>query len=168
MPLFEELRCHWLDCNIFVEAKNGPYAFDIAPGFWNWLEGLSLNGTVRSSIHVYTELQNGSDQLSRWTRTLKKSSGLFVTPSRSVQKRCGEIAAFVQKHYGAPQAASFLAGADPWIVAHALDDGGIVVTQETRVPSTSRQVKIPNVCDEFRVEHLGAYDAFRKLGLRLG
>ena len=27
-----------LDTNVFIEAKNRYYAFDIAPGFWTWLD----------------------------------------------------------------------------------------------------------------------------------
>ena len=27
-----------LDTNVFIEAKNRYYSFDLAPGFWEWLE----------------------------------------------------------------------------------------------------------------------------------
>jgi hypothetical protein len=27
-----------LDADVFIQAKNGPYAFDIAPGFWQGLQ----------------------------------------------------------------------------------------------------------------------------------
>lgn len=27
-----------IDSNVLIEAKNRYYAFDIAPGFWTWLE----------------------------------------------------------------------------------------------------------------------------------
>jgi hypothetical protein len=159
--------CYWLDCNVFVQAKNGPYGFDIAPGFWRWLERQAKDGIVRSPINVYTELQVGSDPLSRWMRNVKKSTKLFVSPDRTVQTRFGEVAVFVQRTYNAAHAASFLAGADPWVIAHAMDDSGTVVTHETLGPAGCKQVKIPNVCDSLRVNCLGAYDAFRKLGLRL-
>lgn len=29
---------HLVDANVLIEAKNRYYAFDIAPGFWAWLE----------------------------------------------------------------------------------------------------------------------------------
>lgn len=27
-----------LDANVFIEAKNRYYGFDLAPGFWDWLD----------------------------------------------------------------------------------------------------------------------------------
>ena len=38
----------WLDSNLFIEAKNGPYAFDINPGFWLALERHSEAGRLVS------------------------------------------------------------------------------------------------------------------------
>jgi Domain of unknown function (DUF4411) len=55
----------------------------------------------------------------------------------------------------------------PWVIAHALDDGGAVVTHEVLVSSDSMRVKIPNVCAHFGVGCIRAYEAFEKLGLRL-
>jgi hypothetical protein len=34
------------DSNVLIEAKNGPYAFDIAPGFWSWLDSLIAQGEL--------------------------------------------------------------------------------------------------------------------------
>lgn len=37
--------------------------------------------------------------------------------------------------------------ADPWIIAHALDENAIVVTKEEKVTATnSKRIKITNVC----------------------
>lgn len=100
-------------------------------------------------------------------RRAKKSSGLFVAPDLEVQKWFGPIAVFVQGQYTAPQAAEFLRGADPWVIAHALENQGTVVTQEVLAPPGSRKVKIPNICAQFGVNCIGVYGALRKLGLRL-
>lgn len=37
-----------VDANVLIEAKNRYYAFDIAPGFWEWLEGAHAAGEVGS------------------------------------------------------------------------------------------------------------------------
>ena len=55
-----------LDANVLIQAKNGPYPFDIFPSFWNWLDEQFANGTVYSSIFVYEELAKYDDQLSEW------------------------------------------------------------------------------------------------------
>jgi hypothetical protein len=157
---------HWLDSNVFIQAKNGPYGFEIAPRFWLWLESAIKDQLVRSPIRVYNELAKGKDQLSRWA-TKMKPRGLFVTADRSVQQRLGEIAAFVQSRYEHPYAAKFLDGADPWVIAHAADDQGTVVTHESLVAANCKDAKIPNVCAQFAVNCIDPYTAFRKLGLKL-
>ena len=37
-----------LDTNIFIESKNRYYGFDIAPGFWEWLNIVMTNGDINS------------------------------------------------------------------------------------------------------------------------
>src|SRR5579864_3868468 len=117
MKLFGE-PYHWLDSNVFIQAKNGPYGFEFAPGFWLWVETATREGLVRSPISVYNELAKGKDQLSRWAAKMK-SRELFVRPDRSVQRFFGDIATFVQSAYEHPYSAKFLDGADPWVIAHA-------------------------------------------------
>jgi len=160
------LECYWLDCNVYVQAENGPYNCRIAPTFWSWLHGKIRDGQVRSPVSVYRELMQGHDHLSLWIRTMKKD-GLFVKPSRSVYTHFTGIADYVSAHYEQHHAAEFLKGADPWVIAHALDNSGTVVTHEALVPSGSHRVKIPNICAQFDVRCLGAYAEFEKLDLRL-
>ena len=39
-----------VDTNVLIEAKNRYYAFDIAPGFWKWLNQEHAQGTVFSQV----------------------------------------------------------------------------------------------------------------------
>ncbi len=55
-----------LDSNIFIEAKNRYYAFDICPGFWTWLEQAAIDGPMASISKVYDELAAGNDALAEW------------------------------------------------------------------------------------------------------
>ena len=155
---------HWLDSNVFIQAKNGPYAFDIAPSFWKWLKETSDKGSIRTSTKVYGELLRGKDQLMRWCK-LYRSCGLFIDPNVSTQKRISDISAYVTSKYESPFAVKFLSGADPWIIAHAMEEGGTVVTHE--LLSNGKEVKIPNVCEKFSVSYVPVYQAFRDLGLKL-
>ena len=34
-----------VDANVLIEAKNRYYAFDLAPGFWKWLERVNEGGS---------------------------------------------------------------------------------------------------------------------------
>ncbi len=153
-----------MDTNSFITPKNGPYSFDIAPGFWTFLEQKASEGIIASSTLVYDELINHSeDDLIQWAKE-RKDSGLFVAPGVIVQTVFREIADFVQKNYEPHQAAEFLHGADPWLIAHPKAYGGKIVTFEARVPINSKKVKIPNVADQFGVECINIYELLRDLG----
>ena len=41
-----------VDANVLIEAKNRYYAFDIAPGFWKWLDQAHAQGTVFSRVKI--------------------------------------------------------------------------------------------------------------------
>ena len=41
-----------VDANVLIEAKNRYYAFDIAPGFWKWLNQAHAQGTVSSRVKI--------------------------------------------------------------------------------------------------------------------
>ena len=65
----------WIDSNIFINAKNTAYAFDLVPGFWDFLDTEAITGTVRSSAMVYQELvEEADDQLADWIRASSGSS----------------------------------------------------------------------------------------------
>jgi len=50
------------------------------------------------------------------------------------------------------EAWDFSKGADPWVIAHALEDHGIVVTKESDARPTAKKARIPDVCDHFGVK----------------
>lgn len=152
-----------MDANAFIESKNRFYAFDIAPGFWRFIEEQATHGVIKSSAVVYQELVTQfTDELAQWIANRKDV--IFVDPDQAVQRSFSTIANHVQGSYRRDQASQFLSGADPWVIAHAHASGGIVVTQEKRVGSASRKVKIPNVCDHFRVESIDVFEMIRRLG----
>ena len=35
-----------LDSNVFIQAKNGPYGFDIVPAFWEFLDKKAEEGII--------------------------------------------------------------------------------------------------------------------------
>lgn len=51
-----------LDANIFIQAKNRHYAFDVVPGFWRWLERAHGIGIAGSVERVREELLAGKDE----------------------------------------------------------------------------------------------------------
>lgn len=157
----------WLDTNVFIGAARGPYGFDIAPGFWVFLDEMVGQRRIASPQMVYRELTAGEDQLATWVKD-RRTSGLFIEPDATVQVRFGEIATYVYNQYDAVNAGRFLEVADPWLIAHASVQGGTVVTLETLVPPNAKKVKIPNVCNQFAVRWTNTYQMLRDLGASLG
>lgn len=156
---------YYLDANVFIQAKNGPYGMDIAPSFWKLLDNQSDAGVICSSTMVYEELATGNDELADWAKA-RKDTQLFVEPSASVQGLSNKIAAYVHTRYSEHQAQRFLAEADAWVIAHAKVENAVVVTHETLVNEYSDKPKIPNVCKRFDVEWVNVYQMLRELGAR--
>lgn len=64
-----------VDANVLIEAKNRYYAFDIAPGFWTWLDQAHRQAVACSIEAVRDELVVGGDELAEWARSNAASSG---------------------------------------------------------------------------------------------
>lgn len=57
-----------LDANIFIEAAQRYYAFDLVPTFWQALIDLAESGQLLSIDRVKDELTNTDDDLARWAK----------------------------------------------------------------------------------------------------
>ena len=157
----------WIDSDSLIESKKGPYAFDIAPGFWKFLEQKISEETIASSVTVYNEFEDygAEDDLLQWAKQ-QKDVGFFVEPDTIVQTVFRQIADYVNDTYLQHNVSDFLNGADPWIIAHAKAYGGRVVTFETAAPS-AKKPKIPDVGHQFEVNCLNVYQMARELGMSL-
>lgn len=58
-----------LDANIFIQAKNLYYGFDVCPGFWDWLDDAHADGRVTSIDRIGDELTGAGDELATWARS---------------------------------------------------------------------------------------------------
>jgi len=140
-----------LDANTFIEAKNRFYRQDICPGFWEWLDEITLGDEIKSIEKVYDELAVGNDDLAGWVKA-RRNEGRFLAVDTDIQNAFRRIVADVNAaDYRADAQRKFLAGADPWLVATALAHGATVVTHENHEPQVKRRVPLPNVCRRFNV-----------------
>ena len=69
---------YWIDTNVFIQAKNGLYALDVAPEFWAFLDSMNEAGRVASSSLVRDELLVGMDELAEWARE-RGETAMFIT-----------------------------------------------------------------------------------------
>lgn len=70
---------HLLDANAFIEASRFYYAFDLAPGYWHWLEDPTLAGAVASIQAVKDEITAGDDALVEWAKRMPDAFWLSDT-----------------------------------------------------------------------------------------
>jgi len=152
----------WLDADTLMRAKNQAYGFDIAPGFWEIIKRNAKAGKLACSSLVYDEIAKGGDELTLWANGEHKTK-LFVEPNEGIQKLVNDIGEYVKRNYQPAQVAFFFKGADPWVIAAALNDGGTVVTHEALVGADSKRVKIPNICLKFGVKYTDCYGMLRAL-----
>jgi Domain of unknown function (DUF4411) len=164
---------YWLDSDVMMQASNGLYSFSIAKQFWDWLEEQARKKTLCSSVRVYKEIRqygDDSDSLVRWAASMRRNSEFFCDTDPDIQVTMGKVGDYVVENYDERRAAvgRFLNGADPWIIAHAKCDGGIVVTQECRVDKTAKVPKIPNVCHAVGVGCIDLPQMLSRLKFRFG
>jgi hypothetical protein len=114
---------------------------------------------------VLQEIEESKDELTTWAKG--RGRHLFVEAAKDEQQAVGDISVYVLNNYPTAEAHAFLAKADPWVIGHALIDKGVVITQETKVVSTSKKVKIPNVCDHFKVNYFDTFVLLKKLKVKL-
>src|SRR5438067_590588 len=109
-----------LDANVFIEAANRYYAFDLAPGFWDSLVRHAASRQIQSIDPVRQELERGKDELARWIKS-DFSHAFASTDETDVFQSYGAIITWAQTQAQFSQAAKsdFASGADGWLVAFA-------------------------------------------------
>lgn len=56
-----------LDTNVFIQASNREYGFDVCPGFWDWLIEKNQSGLVASIRKVAEEIKK-DEPLVAWVK----------------------------------------------------------------------------------------------------
>lgn len=135
------------DTSSFVVLKN--YYPNTFPTLWEQLEDLVSSGNLISVREVRSELGNRSDSdvIDQWA---KEHASIFLTPSSAEMTFVSQI--FAVSHFQAlVSTQSLYRGtpvADPFVIAAAAVNNGVVVTEEKFKPNAA---KIPNVCQHFKV-----------------
>lgn len=149
-----------LDSNIFIEAKNFYYGFDICPAFWDWLIEKNQTGLVFSIEKVGDELDAGDDELVKWAA--ERGSGFFLKPDAAILPHLSRVSDWVMTQSYEPAAIStFLQKADYYLISHALAHSHIVVTREVNA-SSRKKIKIPNICIGLEIRWMNPFEMLQK------
>ena len=155
-----------VDTNVLIEAKNRYYAFDIAPGFWAWLERAHEQSLACSIRPVRDELLEGDDELADWAST---HAAFFRELDEGTTKRFQGLSLWAySQSYGEAALREFNANnADYQLIAYACEHECVVVTHEQSRPDSRRRVMIPDACRAMGVEWVDTFAMLRKTGAQL-
>lgn len=153
-----------LDANVFIEAHQRYYGFDLCPGFWDWLVAAHTQAKVLSIDKVGDELKAREDQLCKWIESLP--STWFVPMDAAILPSLAGITQWVRtRSYRSDAIARFLEGADYYFVAYAHAHGHTIVTHEKPSDGVKR-VKIPDVALGMNVPFINTFEMLRREGAR--
>lgn len=158
----------WLDANVLIEANRRSYPYQIAKTFWLRLAEQVEKGNVVSPRRVYQELtenEKHQDFVKHWVKVRHKQ--LSQVPNRDVSKLVGNIQEYAYSNHQFIQYEcwKFSGGGDPWVIAHAKIDGGIVVTQESGLRPEAKKPLVPDICKAFEVDCVNTIGMFEKLNV---
>jgi hypothetical protein len=156
-----------LDANVFIEAKQRYYAFDVCPGFWDALVWHHNDGAIISIDRVKNELQGHLDELWDWASAAPLDNCFPSTDIASVLAAYADAMSWVMSQNFTDAAKAQFADeneADAWVIAFAKAAGAVVVTHEKPIKDIRRRVPIPNVCNALKIPYIDTFDLLRKLG----
>lgn len=157
-----------LDANVFIQAKNTYYAFDVCPGFWDSLIGAFERGQVRTVAPVRAELEVGKDELADWVHAQVPKAFFFPVDEAAVLAQyrlvSGHVAGSTQ--FFEPAKADFLSGADAWLVAYSVVHKLTLVTQEQIRVEARNRIPLPNVAQAFGVPFVNTFEMLRDLRIQ--
>jgi predicted nucleic acid-binding protein len=155
-----------IDTNVLIEAKNRYYAFDMVPGFWDWLKKAHLAGDVRSIKPVEQELVAGSDDLAAWA---SKYPSFFDPIDAATSSGFSRLTAWANSRNYDQRAINEFTGqnADYMLIAHAMAHRFTVVTNERPSPDSRKRILIPDACAAMGVNVSDTFTMMRRCGVRL-
>ncbi len=156
-----------LDANVLIEAKNRYYAFDIAPGFWDWLHQAHLQSLACSIEAVRDELLTGKDDLAEWANA---NAAFFRPIDQGTARHFGELTTWAASKSFKPSALAEFTGdnADYLLVAYAREHNHTVVTLERSQPQAKNRVLIPDACRAMGVDTKDTFQMLRQTGAKFG
>lgn len=153
-----------LDANVLIQAWQKYYAPKICPQYWEILNELGRQGRIFIPELVYDEIIRTEDDLSIW---LKNSSIPIQKISEPVTLCLRAIYSNNPEHKNLVDNTKSRSLADPWVIAHAINENATVVTKEEKVTAlNSKKIKIPNVCDNMGVRWINDFEFIHELGMK--
>lgn len=149
-----------IDANVFIQAKNGHYGFNLCPGFWNWIDRAHANNEILSVAKIYDELVDGGDHLSKWVKTRRS---FFKLPNDQNTEKClSQLSEWAANNYDSSDLSTFFSSGDYFLIGYAMANNHTVVTHESK----KGRIKIPVVCNNFGVNCMNPFEMLEKCNVK--
>lgn len=159
----EEIK-YCLDTNVLIQAWQKYYSPKYCPSYWDVLNKLGKQGRIFLPEEVSSEILKTDDALASW---LKESDIPIISITEGVTENLAKIYSRHPKHKLLVDNKKGRSLADPWVIAHAMNEGATVVTKEEKITRLdSKTVKIPNVCENMEVRCIDDYQMIEELNIR--
>ena len=149
---------YMVDTSSFTELPR-TYPRPHFAGVWRMVEELVRVERLVSIDEVLRELEGQDDEIAKWAQRHRK---LFLPLDNDVQKRAREI---LKSHPRLLDLKKKKSGADPFLISAATIRGAIVVTQEKKSGGPPA-LKIPDVCEAYKVKWMPLLEMLKAEGLR--
>jgi len=153
-----------LDTNVLIEAWQKYYSPNFCADYWNVLNDLGVKDRIFLPQMVFEEITRTDDDLAEW---LKKSSIPEYKIDEHVAECLKKIYAKNPAHERLVDSTKQRSLADPWVIAHALKEGAILVTKEEKITAVNtKKIKIPNVCENMKVPWINDFQLVKELNIK--
>lgn len=163
-----------IDTNVFIEAKNRYYRFDMPPGRWFWdlIDRAVVAGIAQSAERMCAELTPAKDELTIWAAG--HGDEFWIPPDSAILTEVKTLVEWAQHRVtGGPtglkqSAVDEFAGGDVFLVATAAARGLTVVTHELSSPAARKRIMIPDACAAIGLPCVDPWTMLQDLNTRLG
>jgi uncharacterized protein DUF4411 len=147
------------DTSAFIQGWNDLYPPDTFPDLWERIVALIEEQRIVAPDEVFRELGRKDDQLKAWAKVHRQVfvewNGAFLVRSKEITNRYRRM---LDQKPGKN-------GADPLVVALAIDRGAAVVTEELGTGNMNSP-GIPDVCRAERVQCINVLSFIKNEGWR--
>ena len=158
-----ESGLYCLDANVLIQAWQKYYSPRFCSDYWDVLNELGKRCGLFIPEMVNVEINRTEDDLSKW---LKESNIPIRKIDESVTKCLQSIYSNNPLHKYLVDNTKARSLADPWVIAHAINEKATVVTKEEKISAiNSNKIKIPNVCDNMGVRWINDFQFIEELGI---
>ena len=139
------------------------YPKAVFPTIWRRIEDLIVDGSIHSHIEVQREIKNTtdpSDKVLKWSNKYKR---IFLDVDDCQTSQLNNIQEKYEVGFWNNQINRPGPWADPYIIALAICERAIIITQENKV----RPNRIPPIASQFGIQSLNLLELFQALKIKI-